>query len=185
MTTRTIKNFNRKHLAREFGRLGFTTGVEVGVRTGAYSKRLCMANKKLALKSVDPYAMIYGDYQSNKDCMGTQNKLFATATERLAPYNCEIIRKTSLEAVRDFPYESIDFVYIDASHEFDFVMTDIIEWTKRVKKGGIVAGHDYKSYRMDPHCDVMLAVDTYAKVHKIKRVYLTDEPSASWWFIRK
>ncbi len=48
-----------------------------------------------------------------------------------------------MDAVKDFEDNSLDFVYIDANHEYDYVKQDITEWTKKVKPGGIVAGHDY------------------------------------------
>jgi len=36
-----------------------------------------------------------------------------------------------------------DFVYIDASHRYEDVAADIDFWLPLVKKGGIIAGHDY------------------------------------------
>ena len=48
-----------------------------------------------------------------------------------------------MEAAEDFKDESLDFVYIDANHEFRYIAEDLAEWTKKVRKGGIVAGHDY------------------------------------------
>jgi predicted O-methyltransferase YrrM len=49
----------------------------------------------------------------------------------------------SLEAVKQFEDESLDFVYIDAAHDYDNVKADILAWKPKVKKGGILAGHDY------------------------------------------
>lgn len=39
-------------------------------------------------------------------------------------------------------YLPIDFLYIDASHEFQDVLADIQAWTPHVRQGGIIAGHD-------------------------------------------
>ena len=40
---------------------------------------------------------------------------------------------------------SLDFVFIDATHEYDSVKEDIKLWYPKVKEGGILAGHDYNT----------------------------------------
>lgn len=180
MITKKKKNFKRRHLAEYFGMKGFNNGVEIGVCHGTFSKVLCDSNPKLLLKSIDPYVPVFEDPRTIKIGAKKQEELFKQASKLLKSSNCEIIKKTSSEAVSSFDNESIDFVYIDGSHEFDYVMTDIIEWTRKVRKGGIVAGHDYcKNYE-----DVKTAVNTYADIHGIETVFLTDEKTPSWWFVK-
>jgi predicted O-methyltransferase YrrM len=53
------------------------------------------------------------------------------------------IKSKSLDAVNLFPDQSLDFVFIDASHEYEDVKNDIIAWFPKVKVGGVLAGHDY------------------------------------------
>ena len=53
------------------------------------------------------------------------------------------LRMPSLEAVEKFEDHSLDFVFIDASHEYEDVKKDIAAWIKKVKPGGVIAGHDY------------------------------------------
>lgn len=53
------------------------------------------------------------------------------------------MRMESITASLLFKKESIDFVYIDASHEYEDVRNDILHWLPKVKKGGIIAGDDY------------------------------------------
>jgi len=55
------------------------------------------------------------------------------------------MRMTSLEAAAECENNSFDFVYIDASHEYEDVKADIKAWLPKVKKGGIIAGDDYNS----------------------------------------
>ena len=53
------------------------------------------------------------------------------------------IRKHSLEAVDLYGGNSLDFVFIDAAHDYENVTKDIQAWFPKVKAGGIIAGHDY------------------------------------------
>ena len=42
-----------------------------------------------------------------------------------------------------FVDESVRFVFIDADHSYDAVLSDLKEWWPKLRKGGIFAGHDY------------------------------------------
>lgn len=53
------------------------------------------------------------------------------------------IKEYSHKAADQFEDGSVDFVFIDADHEFENVKKDIYAWLPKVKKGGIIAGHDY------------------------------------------
>lgn len=55
----------------------------------------------------------------------------------------ETIRAESSEAAAHFADGTVDFVFIDANHTAEFVRRDVLAWLPKVKKGGIIAGHDY------------------------------------------
>jgi hypothetical protein len=69
------------------------------------------------------------------------------------------IKSNSVEAADQFEDESIDFVFIDASHEYEDVKNDINTWLPKVKKDGILAGHDYYVDEYDYFPGVKKAVD--------------------------
>lgn len=53
------------------------------------------------------------------------------------------LQTTSLKASEQFENESLDFVHIDASHDYENVLADIIAWYPKVKSGGFISGDDY------------------------------------------
>jgi hypothetical protein len=53
------------------------------------------------------------------------------------------IEKDSIVASYLYADSSLDFVFIDAEHKYEFVIKDITHWLPKVKKGGVIAGHDY------------------------------------------
>jgi hypothetical protein len=53
------------------------------------------------------------------------------------------LRMTSLKGANFFPDQCIDSVFIDAAHDYENVKADIAAWLPKVKKGGVIAGHDY------------------------------------------
>lgn len=66
------------------------------------------------------------------------------------------IQGPSVWASQLFPDGYFDFVFIDACHAYDSVKADILAWLPKVRKGGILAGHDY---RCETHPDVTRAVN--------------------------
>ncbi|MBP9687570.1 class I SAM-dependent methyltransferase [Candidatus Woesebacteria bacterium] len=180
----------RQELAVIFKELGFTTGVEVGVLYGDYSKMLCDTIPNLHLSCVDPWEL-YDDLPDTEINSGNyrlkNRRGYNHTKELLAGYSADLIRKYSMDAVKDFKRGSVDFVYIDANHEFDYVMEDIIEWTRIVRPGGIVAGHDYTCFKYDEvGFQVSNAVNVYTHVHNIKPLFLfTGDKSSSWAFVKE
>jgi len=156
----------RNDLAAIFAQLNYKIGVEVGTRDGTFAEILCKANPDLHLTCVDPWADAHIAPQ------------YPIAVKRLAPYNTTLIKKTSMEAVGTFTDESLDFVYIDGNHHFDFVMLDLIYWAKKVKQGGVISLHDYAH----EGGEVVHAVNAYTRSHYIDPWYVTREriPSAFW-----
>lgn len=55
------------------------------------------------------------------------------------------LRMASTAAAKIYKDGSLDFVFIDAAHDYDNVKADINAWYPKVKLGGIIAGHDYNS----------------------------------------
>ena len=55
----------------------------------------------------------------------------------------ELLKMTSHEASMLFEDEYFDFVFIDADHAYEHVREDIDDWLPKIKRGGMLSGHDY------------------------------------------
>jgi hypothetical protein len=167
---------NREQLAKLFK----GKGVEVGVEKGEYAEVLCKAG--LEVIAIDAWTA----YKGYRDHV-SQSKLdrfYEETKKRLKPYNCKIIKGFSQDIVKEFKNESLDWVYIDGNHEFQNVTNDIAEWSKKVKKGGIVSGHDFKrfggKYGLNS-CHVKDVVQAWCYSHKID-FKVTQDRCPSWYY---
>lgn len=153
-----ILKVNRTIMAQTLYELGFKVGAEIGVAEGLHSETLCKNNPDLQLYCIDAWEHYkgYGDYLTD-----TLNSFYAKAQERLSKYNCILIKKFSMDAANLFKDKSLDFVYIDGAHDFMHAAEDIDTWRRKVKRGGIVYGHDFKrstNPKLRQHlCDVVPA----------------------------
>lgn len=71
----------------------------------------------------------------------------------------------SFDRAKDFEDGTIDFVFIDANHTYEFVSKDIAAYLPKMKKGSIMSGHDYNEH----HPGVIQAVnEAFINVNYIK-----------------
>jgi hypothetical protein len=180
---------NRIELAEHFRDLGFNRGAEIGVCDGRYSEILMKTIPNLMLIGVDPY-IPYDGYKDFRKETTLDSKL-AQAKKLLSPFpNYFLIISRSLEASTLIPNESIDFVFIDANHEYEYVLQDIKAWYPKVRKGGIVSGHDYYNFKSG-RGGVVKAVDEFVKDNNLKLETTEwdenahrDDRQPDWFFTR-
>ena len=172
-------NSTRIDIADLFAELGFKIGAEVGVCKGQFSEVLLQRIPNLKLLCIDPWCAYERVSQERAYAR------FMLARKRLSKYDgAVIVRSTSTEAAENsnIPDGSLDFVFIDGMHDFDNVMTDLIEWSKKVKVGGIVSGHDYYKFYQS---GIVTAVNAYTLAHNITEWYVTREKECSFFWVKK
>jgi len=186
-----ISKFGRIELYKMFNEMKFKVGCEVGVMEGANAKEMFKAIPDLKLHLVDPWIDYVG--QRKKRGNGLLSKALKRTKKRVEGYNAELMQMFSDQAARIIPNESLDFVYIDANHQFDYTIMDIVLWLPKIKIGGIISGHDYYQ---NPRrgMEVKNAVNAYIKQHKIHPLYLTDnlkkpyhkgDNKSSWFWVKE
>lgn len=155
------------------------TAVEIGLFQ-------CM-NARILLKSflgtligIDPYDKVEGyvDGCTQEDIPSYEEKARALAKEN---HNFSYIKAKSEDVAHKIP-DNIEFVYIDGNHSYDAVKKDLELYGAKVKRGGLIGGHDFYHRRDEAqHCAVPQAVYEYAHKHGYQ---IQTTPCTSWW-IRK
>jgi predicted O-methyltransferase YrrM len=181
---------NRIELAQLFRRLGYQKGAEIGVFDGHYAEILCQTIPGLQLYAID-YWQVYRKYRDHAFQLSL-DKALAKAHERLDLHNVVFMKQFSADAVKQFQDQSLDFVFIDGNHAYEYVKEDIEIWTPKVKKGGIVSGHDYYITKTN-NVGVVQAVNEYADAHNIDLQFtgwdlgnpIGDDRQPCWYFTKE
>lgn len=118
-------------------------GVEIGVFLGNYALTYLekLDIKKLFL--IDPYIK-YENYGRYEPKILREAEEIAHAKLSIYKDKIEWVKVKSAEASKLFDDESLDFVYIDGNHEYQAVLEDITLYYPKVKKSGMISGHDYR-----------------------------------------
>ena len=110
-------------------------GIELGVASGAFSKRMVQSKRFSQFFGVD----VYGDYHDTREYVAALSSIGVLAQFKL-------LRMRFDEALPLFADASVDFVYIDGyAHTGEEGGKTIFSWLPKVKVGGVLAGHDYHS----------------------------------------
>ncbi len=167
-----VPDCSRNELPKFLKEQRFNVGAEIGVYVGEFTERFL--KEDLKMYAIDPWCAYSGSGRTFQ-VQQTQDTVFKQAYDRLLPFgNCTIVKKTAMDALVDFPDGSLDFVYIDGNHDFSHVAEDLYEWEKKVRRGGIVSGHDYyhtPSFARNVICHVGPIVDAYVEIFDIKNFY--------------
>lgn len=169
-----------------FRELGFKTGAEIGVYRGAYSVNLLKNIPGLKLYGVDSWERYTGYRDYPGEVFPDAQK---EATEKTKNYDCKLIKGWSHEVVKEFEDRSLDFVYLDGNHAYEYCVQDLALWSKKVKRGGVIYGHDFEDYhdkwqRFD--INVINAVTGWCKSYQIHPWFIiTGDKHPGWLYIKK
>jgi hypothetical protein len=156
-------------------------GCELGVFRGDFSEILLGSNKFSKLYLVDPF---YGNIESG-DKSGRNIKnyygddLFTYVSDRFKTSEIEIKRTDSISFLNSMPDQSLDFIYIDTNHQFDQTVKELEISLKKIRKHGLICGHDYNSQQF---YGVVRAVNLFAEKNNLKFELTTEDFLESYIF---
>ena len=121
-------------------------GIEIGVYEGDNAAKILnfLNIKKLYL--VDPWREYVNnlDYGKIVDNQKTQDERYEFVKKRFQKNSeVEILRMDSAAAVKLFPDNFFDFIYIDGDHSYEAVKNDLHMWHPKLKKYGVMCGDDF------------------------------------------
>lgn len=125
------------------------TFVEVGVFSGKLTKKVLKSIPRIkTYYCIDPWE----HYKEWDDSLFSEKwkkvnfgNIFNAFRDNIKGYEdkVKILRMTSMEALKQIQDESVDAVFIDGNHAYEYAKEDINGWIWKVREGGIISGHDY------------------------------------------
>lgn len=158
---------------------------EIGVCEG-YNFDMMIEHKPKIAVAVDSY-IDDGILSHNDSCDSQEflDKLYKYFMKKVAdkPF-VQVYREYSFDAVRHFPDEYFDLIYIDADHSYEGCLKDIEDWYPKVKKAKFLTGDDYWEVTSPTGMkfEVIKAVNHFAQTMNLP-VY--ELPGYGWAMIKQ
>jgi len=155
-------------------------GAEVGVYKGHNAK---MMLEKLDIKKL----YVIDNWSKGKS---REASIEDICRKRLEKYSDKIVWLIgdSGSVAKRIQDGELDFVYIDGNHKKPGITKDINAYYPKVKKGGLVSGHDYQISRKT---DVRAVIDKFFKTKKLSINSAKCHPNLrellqeDWWVWKK
>jgi hypothetical protein len=163
---------------------------EIGVKEGANFTNLLVpcVQKAVAIDCwVETGIRSQNDDNCSFDVLNKQYQNMLNLANR--DKRVQVIKDFSLNVCLQFEDNYFDFVYIDADHTESAVYADLNAWYKKVRPGGVLAGHDY--------CDMTLiygpetvkfgvipAVNKFVQENKLQLHVDNEEPWHDWFIVK-
>ena len=133
-----------------------SVGAEIGVHRGDFSKKILAVARPKKFFLIDPW--IYEDGKEYTDSVHGSKKghnqtlmdrryesVLKRFSKNIGVDQVCVIRDTSENALQEMENHSLDWVYIDGNHLYEFVKKDLELSFSKVRPGGVIAGDDYFS----------------------------------------
>jgi hypothetical protein len=152
--------------------------VEIGTWKGQSSAFLAVeiinSGKDIKLDCIDNFTGSVIEPGQMFDADNKAGRLLDVFKDNMRPVagHYMAIQSDSAAAADLYEDESLDFVFIDASHDYESFKKDLFAWFPKVKIGGMISGHDF--------------ADAYQGIVKAVRDHLANEkvgvtPSTCWF----
>ena len=137
----------REHLGNLLDVEGMRRGVEVGVQRGMFAESLL--KRWHSCRSYQLVDLWGAEVESNyADAAGSVDhvKFMSEAQGRMRAFphvHTSTCRNFSTLCAAAIANESVDFVYLDARHDYWGVLQDLTAFWPKLRTGGVMAGHDF------------------------------------------
>ena len=148
----------------------FSNCAEIGVAEGEFSKEIMEIVNPEKLHLIDMWC---GDYYSEQMMQLVMKSLYVYRKEG----SVEINRGNSVEILKSFDDGYFDWVYIDTNHGYEVTKHELEACKNKVKKDGIIAGHDFCFYSIfsGNKYGVIEAVFEFCENENWEIIYVTED----------
>ena len=169
--------------------LAVELGAWKGRSTSCMGVEVASSGKAIEFHTIDHWRGTPGEPDIDIDPDRQADRLFEIFSRNIAPVaeHVNVIRSDTAAAAARFDGESIDFLYVDASHTYEGVIRDLTAWYPKVKTGGLIAGDDW-CFMTGREPSVRLAVtDFFGESSRRIAIEPGSPPNEDWlqWSIVK
>lgn len=155
---------------------------EIGVEYGGYTDTYFSNSYEIHL--IDMWVTEGNDYYFSRRKGQVEHGYNKVLEKYSDKDNVKIIKMKSDEAYKLYDDEYFDWIYIDADHSYEAVKNDILNWLPKLKKGGLISGHDYDPSISD------LNYEKYGVEKAVREIFenkfhVTNEENYKSWYVRK
>jgi hypothetical protein len=179
-------NLNRFHIPEIISHYNYQNYTEIGIQKGDFLNYILKNTNLNYVYGVDPFKPCNGnecgwshEHNTIIASQESQDKDKQICLEKLLPFKDRFyyINLSSLEYGLLIEDESLDIVFIDGDHSENGVTLDLEIYYKKIKKGGLIVGHDYGGnfYSAEPVVQVKQAVDKFCSANNIKYFVTTQD----------
>lgn len=161
---------------------GLLNGVEVGVYRGQFSEVLARNVPGLNLTGIDMWTAYPGYKDFGENDLADAEILAKARAER---FGFKLKISDSWDGSYYFEDESLDFVFLDGNHDFQHIANDVVMWSKKVRKGGLVSGHDFFRNRHKGF-GVKEVIPAWCENQGIRPLFvLRGDKCPSWMYVKE
>jgi predicted O-methyltransferase YrrM len=120
--------------------------VEIGVWKGMSAAYMAVeiinSGKDIKFDCIDTWDFVESQTEISEEMC---SDLYETFLNNISSVSHIInpIKSLSWDGAQYYKDNSLDFIFIDAAHDYESVKKDINAWFPKLKQDGIIAGHDY------------------------------------------
>lgn len=158
-------------------------GAEIGVQKGYFSIEILNDAHVGKLFLVDAWKR-QGDSYADDLTVGDQEDNLRQTQFHIRGHmpggRVEIIQGMSVDVATNWTGPELDWVYIDADHSYGACYSDLVAWSKHIKPGGSIFGHDYAEGGHGITYGVIPAVKDFCDKYGWRLTALTNESVPSF-----
>jgi hypothetical protein len=120
---------------------------EIGVYRGTYSRQILDLARPEVLHLIDPWSTERGCLSNDGHQMpAAYEEVTTNLKHEIDSGRVVLHREYSTEAAPKFADRSLDWIYVDAMHDYENVLADLRAFALKVKPDGFILGHDFSNH---------------------------------------